>query len=95
VDWLAEKLDRRGRAGERARERRETDEALAERLVQVGLKEAGWGGAELKRRAKGDPVKVAIAQRLRAQTPMTRPWIAKRLQMGSASYVSALLGQCR
>ena len=92
ADWLAEKLDRRGRSGERARERRETDEALAERLVQAGLKEVGWGAAELKRRAKGDAVKVAIAQRLRAQTPMTRPWIANRLQMGSASYVSALLG---
>src|SRR5205814_7858214 len=42
-------------------------------------------------RAKGDAVKVALARRLRAQRPMTRPWIAKRLGMGSASYVSALL----
>ncbi len=91
ADWLVEKLHRRGRPGEHARERRETDEALAERLVQAGLKEAGWTVAELKGRAKGDAVKVALAHRLRAQTPMTRPWIAKRLHMGSASYVSALL----
>jgi len=90
-DWLAEKLDRRGQPGERARERRETDEALAERLVQAGLQEAGWTAAELKKRAKGGAVKIALARRLRAQTPMTRPWIARRLEMGSASYVSALL----
>ena len=92
ADWLAEKLDRRGRPGERARERRETDEALAERLVRTGLKEAGWSAADLKKRAKGDAVKVAIAKRVRAQTPMTRRWIARRLHMGSSSYVSALLG---
>ena len=90
-DWLAEKLDRQGRPGERARERRETDEALAERLVQMGLKEAGWTGVELTMRAKGHAVKIALARRLRAQTPMTRSWIANRLDMGSASYVSALL----
>ena len=48
ADWLAEKLDRVGRPGERARERRETDEALAKRLVQMGLKEAGWSAADLK-----------------------------------------------
>jgi hypothetical protein len=63
ADWLAEKLDRRGQPGERARERRETDEALAERLVQAGLKEAGWTALELKRWAKGDAVKVALAGR--------------------------------
>jgi hypothetical protein len=91
ADWLVEKLDRRGRPGERARERRETDEALAERLLQAGLKEAGWTVEELQRRPKGDAVKVAIAHRLRTQTPMTRPWIAMRLHMGSASYLSSLL----
>ena len=32
-DWLADKLARRGRKGERASERRETDAALAEPLL--------------------------------------------------------------
>jgi len=32
-----------------------------------------------------------IAQRLRNETPMTYRWIAKRLRMGSASYVSVLV----
>ena len=89
--WLAEKLARRGRRSERARERRETDEQLAERLVREGLKAAGWSEQALHRTAKGHPVKVRLARELRANTPMTRAWIAKRLQMGSPSYLSALL----
>jgi len=90
-DQLADKLARGGREGERARERHEIDEVLAERLVQAALREAGWSMEELKRRRKGDSIKVAIAQRLRASTPMTRKWIAERLQMGTASYLSSLL----
>ena len=82
----------RGRLRERARERRETDEALAEHLVRAGSRNAGWDEADLKRRPKGDLIKVGLAQTLRTQTPMTRQWIATRLHMGSASYVSALLG---
>ena len=31
-----------------------------------------------------------LAARLRRETPMTRAWIAQRLSMGSASYVSHL-----
>lgn len=91
ADWLSERLARPGRHGERAAERRETDRALAERLVRVGLAQAGWKEIDLSRAPKGDPAKVAIARRLRHGTPMTRRWIAERLQMGSASYVSALL----
>jgi len=41
---------------------------------------------------KGHHVKVKIAQQLRSQTLMSRQWIADRLRMGSASYVSNLLG---
>jgi len=32
-----------------------------------------------------------IAQQLRRQTPMSRQWIADRLRIGSATYVSNLL----
>ncbi len=91
ADWLAEKLARRGRKGERASERRETDEALAERLVQENLQKLGWGGKDLKHEKKGDPHKLRIARQLREETPMSRQWIASRLNMGSASYLSALL----
>jgi hypothetical protein len=88
---LSEKLGRRGASGEQPGARRETDEQLAERLIQEGLQAAGWTSAELGRTAKAHPVKVELARRLRQQTPMTRAWIAARLEMGSASYVSALL----
>jgi hypothetical protein len=46
---------------------------------------------DLATRPKGHPVKVKIAQQLRWQTPMSRQWIADRLRMGSASYISSLL----
>jgi hypothetical protein len=41
-------------------------------------------------RAKGDPRKTELAARLREETPMPRQWIAKRLAMGSASYIKGL-----
>lgn len=44
---------------------------------------AGWDEGDLGTRRKGDAVKVALARRLRGQTPMTRDWIAKRVAMGS------------
>ena len=89
--WLAGKLARRGRPSERARERRETDEQRAESLVRDGLKAAGWSEPMLGQSPKGDPIKVRLARELRASTPMTRAWIARRLHMGSPSYLSALL----
>lgn len=90
-DRLAEKLARRGRRGERASERRETDAALAERLVCEALEKMRWREIDLAMQPKGHPRKVKIARLLRAQTPMPRHWIAQRLGMGSASYVSNLL----
>lgn len=90
-DWLAGKLARPGRKGERASERSETDAARAEKMVVEALAAVRWREIDLAMRAKGDPVKTNIALQLRKETPMTRQWIAKRLRMGSESYVSALL----
>ena len=90
-DRLADKLSRRGRPGERASERRETDAALAERMVVEALAAVRWREIDLARQAKGHPLKVKIAGQLRRETPMSRQWIAARLRMGSASYVSNLL----
>jgi putative transposase len=90
-DWLADKPSRRGRDGERARERSETDAALAERMVVEALHSVRWREIDLALQPKGHPVKVRIAQQLRTQTPMTRQWIADRLRIGSAGYVSRLL----
>jgi len=90
-DWLADKLARRGRRGERASERCETDTVLAERLVLEALAKVGWREVDLAIQPKGHKCKVEIAQLLRAETPMTHQWIADRLRMGSASHVSNLL----
>ena len=53
-----------------------------------GLTKAGWAEQMLSKTIKGHAVKVAIARALRAETAVTRVWIADRLKMGSASYLS-------
>jgi hypothetical protein len=40
---------------------------------------------------KGDMVKVRLARRLRGETTMSVKWIARRLHMGSWTFVSNLL----
>src|SRR4030095_6268354 len=90
-DWRADKLARRGRKGERARERSETDAALAEKIVLGALAKARWREIDLRKQPNGPPVKVRIGPPLPMQTPMNRQWIADRLRMGSPSYVSNLL----
>jgi REP element-mobilizing transposase RayT len=89
-DWLADKLARRGHIDEQAKERHETDAALAEALVQKALAQVRWREIDLTLQPKGHKVKTAIARQLRMDTPMSRQWIAQRLKMGSPSYVSLL-----
>ena len=76
-------------------ELREADEVNAERLVQAELRRRGWKETELTQRRKGDPRKVKMAWRLRQETTMTLKWIAKRLQMGTWTYVSNCLADKR
>ena len=90
---LTEKLGRRGRPHAQARERREPDTERAHQIVRQGLPAVGWSEPDLDRHPKGHSHKVALAPQLRCATPMTRDWIAKRLRMGSASYVSYLLAK--
>jgi len=91
LERLTERLGRRGRAHELASERHDTDQARAERLVADRLQELGWTEEDLRREGKAHPHKVALARQLRRETPMTRQWIAARLSLGSASYVTWLL----
>jgi len=65
----------------------------AERIVKEELGRMGWLEEELRGRPKGHPGKVVIARRLRQETTMSLKWIAKRLQMGTWTYVSNLLNQ--
>jgi putative transposase len=76
-------------------ELREADEAHAEGLVRAELRQRGWTEADLERRRKGDPEKVAIAWRLRQESTMTLKWIARRLRMGAWTHVSNCLVQQR
>ena len=67
---------------------RETAEAKAERILPVELKRLNWTVDTLARKRKGEPGKVRIAQRLRAEPTMTREWIAGRLRMGTRTHRS-------
>ncbi|MEO8426332.1 MAG: transposase [Verrucomicrobiota bacterium] len=71
--------------------RHETQQDKAERIVREELKRAGWKEKDLPEQRKGDEAKIAVARRLRQETTMTLQWIAKRLEMGSWTYVSNLL----
>ena len=84
-------LDRtQGLAGEshHAGLRNESDEDKARRILREELDKLHWSEADLSRHAKGDPRKVQIAQRLRAETSMTLKWIAQEVQMGVWTHVS-------
>lgn len=63
-------------------ELKESETQKAERLVGEMLHKAGWSEEELQRRRKGDRKKARMAAKLRSETAMTWPWIAKRLAMG-------------
>src|SRR5450432_3851880 len=72
-------------------ERAQTAQAIAEQIIAEELKRRRWKEVALKRRPKGDPAKMALAARLRAETTMTVGWIAERLEMGSRGYLNQLL----
>ena len=69
---LTERLGRPGQPHEEARERNETDQHRAERLVKEWMQTTGWTEGELAARAKGDAQKALLAVRLRRETPITR-----------------------
>jgi hypothetical protein len=69
----------------------ETPQAKAERIVAEELKRRKWDEKALTRRRKGNPGKLAIAQRLRRETTVTLGWVAKRLQMGTRTHLAHLL----
>jgi REP element-mobilizing transposase RayT len=65
--------------------------AHAEGIVADELQRRGWTDDDLAKRLKGDPEKIAIAQRLRRETVMTVAWVAQRLRMGRPNYLNFLL----
>jgi len=88
---LLAQMSQRMRVEHYGEERAETAETQAELIIAEELKRGRWQEAELKTRPKGDPVKVDLAARLRAETTMTVGWIAERLAMGTRGYLNHLL----
>jgi len=89
-DLLAAAADRAGESHYGA-DRQETGEQKAQRLLREEFQRLGWQEKDLPLLAKGDKNKVVLARRLRQETIMTLKWIARRLHMGSWTYVSNLL----
>ena len=71
------------------REKKESAEQRAQKIVGEELKRRGWDRKELKRRKKGDRAKAELAGRLRRETTMGWKWIASCLRMGAAGYAAA------
>jgi hypothetical protein len=88
-ELLAQMSERMG-AEHYGAERTETAAVKAERIIKEELKRRRWKEADLKTRPKGDPTKVALAARLRAETTMSVGWIAERLGMGTRGYLNHL-----
>lgn len=72
-------------------ERREADMQRAERIVREELGKIAWGEGDLLRHRKGDPRKLAIACRLRRETPLNLKWIAARLHAGTGGSLANYL----
>jgi hypothetical protein len=93
-DFIARLLDRiPGSVSEhhQGREWSETDEQKS-RSHYLRTAHEAWLGKK-RTCGKSDPQKVALARVVRAQTPMSLKWIARRLDMGSWTHVSNLLRQ--
>ena len=71
--------------------RRQASQARADEIIAAELKRLRWQEADLRRRAKSDPGKLALAARLRRETTLTIQQIADRLQMGSRKSVAPKL----
>ena len=72
-----------------------TAQARAEQIIAEELRRRRWAPADLKTRRKGDPAKIALAARLRAETTRTVGWIAERLEMGTRGHLNHLLYRLR
>jgi len=89
--------DPRAEAVEQVREndcgadRQETGEQKAERLLREEFQRLARKEKGLPLQDKADRSKVALARRLRQETTMSLKCIARRLEMGSWTYVADLL----
>lgn len=88
---LLQQIAEQGGASHYGEELVESAQARAQRLIDEALGKKGWTVEELKARPKGDPFKVSLAAKLRAQTTVTVAWIAEHLHMGTRGHLTHLL----
>ena len=69
-------------------ERHESQIDPAEQRIHEDLRKRKLKESDLPVLSKGDPRKIAVAQRPREETMATVRWIAERLHMGSVAYVN-------
>jgi hypothetical protein len=67
----------------------------AERIIGQGLSRQGWTEADWEERRKRDPVKVALAARLRRETTLTVGRIAAGLKMGTRQSTATRLQELK
>ena len=70
---------------------RQSADAKAQRIVAEELERRGWQEAELVRRRKSDPDKLAIAARLRRETTLPLKAIAERVHLGTSKTANVKL----
>ncbi len=75
------------------KERRQTAEVGARRIIAETQRKERRTSEGLKLLSGNDKFKVALAQRLRRETTMDLQWIAKELGLGSWKYLSNLLNR--
>jgi hypothetical protein len=83
------------RAEHYGEEVRQAEEERALAIVKKEPEARGWKEKRRIERREGDPEKLKIAVHLRRKTTMTLRWIARKLPMGSWTYLSNLPGQER
>jgi putative transposase len=81
----------RAHASQHGADVQETGLKKAQRLVREEMQQRGWKESDLRSLPKGEKRKVALARRLRQETTVSLKWIARRLHMGSWTYLSNLV----
>lgn len=68
---------------------------LGRQIVAAELAVRGWTGKQLRERPRADADKIAIARRLRRETPLPLRWIARELEAGSVHTLRNALASLR
>jgi len=71
--------------------RQESAESKAQRIIGDELRRLGWKEADLRKRRKNDPDKLALAARLRRETTLPLKWIASRVGLGTSKSANSNL----